>query len=454
MNRILLFVFAVFSFFCAATLGIAQDDGFKQIFDGKSLDGWSGEKELWKVEDGVLVGETTAQKPLQKNSFLVWRGGDVADFELRFQFRISGERSNSGVQFRCAQEGDKLIGYQADIDLAGKWLGSIYDENTSRKSLCDRGQKITINDQGERTAETTGDKKAIFEQLDMSGFNEYVVKAIGNHITISINDSITAELHDTEKGHADLSGLLGLQLHSGPPMKMEFKNIRMKQYQSQGDAGFQSLFDGKTLDGWTGDEKLWRVEDGAIVGETTKDIKIKANQFLVWDQGEVDDFILKLEFKLTGTQRANSGVQFRSKIIDGDKHRLAGYQADIDKSGRYIGITYSERTGRGILCQRGNKTTLRGAKEKQVEKISDPAELLKKIDLDGWNKMEVTARGNHLVTKINGNITSEVVDEDKSAFVKRGLIGFQLHVGPPMKIEFKNVELKQISANQAQSLDN
>ena len=174
MNRILLFVFAVFSFFCAATLGIAQDDGFKQIFDGKSLDGWSGEKELWKVEDGVLVGETTAQKPLQKNSFLVWRGGDVADFELRFQFRISGERSNSGVQFRCAQEGDKLIGYQADIDLAGKWLGSIYDEDTSRKSLCDRGQKITINDQGERTAETTGDKKAIFEQLDMSGFNEYL----------------------------------------------------------------------------------------------------------------------------------------------------------------------------------------------------------------------------------------------------------------------------------------
>ena len=456
MNRVLPCLIVVVLLACAATPCNAQDNGFKPIFDGKSLALWQGQKGAWRVEDGVLIGETTAENPLKENTFLVWQGGDLNDFELRFEFRISGEGSNSGVQFRCVEEDSgHLVGYQADIDLAGKWLGSIYDEKTSRKSLCDRGEKITINDQGERSKETVGDKEAIFKQLDLGQFNEYAIKAIGNHITISINGVVTAELHDTEKGHADLSGVLGLQLHTGPPMKIEFKDIRLKQYDVETDsAGFEPIFDGKTLDGWTGDKNLWRVEDGAIVGQTTKDIKIKANQFLVWDQGEVDDFNLKLKFKLSGTQRANSGVQYRSKIIDGDKHRLSGYQADIDKSGKYIGITYSERTGRGILCQRGNKTTIRGAKDKQVEKIADPADLLKNIDLDGWNEMEVTARGNHMVTKINGNVTSEVIDEDKSGYVNRGLIGLQLHVGPPMKIEFKEIELKRIAVNETEPLKN
>ena len=456
MNRILIcFVFTIL-LACASRTCNAQDDGFKQIFDGKSLDGWSGKPGAWKVKDGVLIGETTAEDPLKQNTFLVWQGGDLTDFELRFHFRISGEGSNSGVQFRCDQEDSgHLVGYQADIDLAGKLIGSLYDEKTSRQSLCDRGDKITINDQGKRSKETVGDKAALFKQLDMGKFNEYAIKAIGNHITVSINGNVTAELHDTEKGQADLSGVLGLQLHTGPPMKIEFKNIRLKQYEVETDAaGFESIFNGKTLEGWTGDKTLWRVEDGAIVGQTTKDIKIKANQFLVWDQGEVDDFVLKLKFKLSGTQRANSGVQYRSKIINGDKHRLSGYQADIDKSGKYIGITYSERTGRGILCQRGNKTTIVGAKDKQVEKIADPAELLKNIDLDGWNKMEVIARGNHLVTKINDKVTSEVIDEDASGYVSQGLIGLQLHVGPPMKIEFKDIKLKRSAASKTDALKN
>ena len=450
MIRILSCFVVAISLACAGSSANAQDDGFKQIFDGKSLDGWHGKKGAWTVQDGVLVGETTAENPLKDNTFLVWQGGDVADFEMRFKFRISGQRANSGIQFRCAQEeSGHLVGYQADIDLEGKWIGSIYDEKTPRKAICDRGEKVTIDDQGKRTKEIVADKEQLFKQLDLAQFNEYSIKAIGNHITISINGNVTAELHDTEQGQADLSGVLGLQLHTGPPMKIEFKDIRLKQFQAETDPdGFKPIFDGKTLTGWTGDENLWRVEDGAIVGQSSEENKLKANQFLVWEQGEVDDFCLKLKFKLSGTQRANSGVQYRSKLFDGDKHRLSGYQADIDKSGKYIGITYSERTGRGILCQRGQKVTIRGKKDKAVEKVADPAELLKSIDLDGWNEMEVTASGNHLVTKINGKTTSEVIDEDKSGYVNKGLLGFQLHVGPPMKIEFKDIKLKRLDVSQ------
>lgn len=210
------------------------------------------------------------------------------------------------------------------------------------------------------------------------------------------------------------------------------------------DDGFKPIFDGKSLAGWTGNEKFWRVEDGAIVGESTEDNKVDVNRFLVWDQGEVDDFVLRLKFKVSGTERANSGVQFRSELFNGENDRLSGYQADIDRSGKFIGILYSERTGRGILCKRGEKVTLRGKKDKDVEQVSDAAELLKAIDMDGWNEMEISARGNHLITRINGKVTSDVTDEDKQQYKKSGLLGFQIHVGPPMKIEFKDIHLKRL----------
>lgn len=211
--------------------------------------------------------------------------------------------------------------------------------------------------------------------------------------------------------------------------------------------GFKSIFNGKSLEGWRGNEKFWRVQDGAIVGESTEENKVDVNRFLVWDQGEVDDFVLKLQFRVSGTEKANSGVQYRSSLFEDVPDRLSGYQADIDRSGKFIGITYSERTGRGILCQRGEKVTIRGKKDKDVEKVSDPDELLKAINMDGWNEMEISAQGNHLVTKINGNVTSEVIDEDAEQFKNKGLLGFQIHVGPPMKIEFKDIRLKRLPLN-------
>ncbi len=206
--------------------------------------------------------------------------------------------------------------------------------------------------------------------------------------------------------------------------------------------GFKPIFDGKSLDGWKGDEQLWRVEDGAIVGQTTDEITLKSNRFLVWDQGEVDDFVLKLKFRISGTPRANSGVQIRStELEDG---ALSGYQADIDKSGKYAGIIYSEKTGRGILCQRGQSVTIRGPKDKDVKNVDDPTELLEAMDLNEWNEMEIQAQGKHISVKINGKTTADLIDEDADQFKAKGLVGLQIHVGPPMKIEFKDILLKRL----------
>jgi hypothetical protein len=326
----------------------------------------------------------------------------------------------------------------------------LYDEKTGRKLICDRGQKVVINKSGERSKETVGNKEEIFEQIDLAVFNDYVISAVGNRITLTVNGIRTVDLTDNEEGEFDLSGLLGLQLHTGPPMKVEFKELRLKEIDSpitptsdlSDNSDFEALFDGKSLDGWSGDEKLWSVVDGAIVGTTTAETKLKANQFLVWDGGEVDDFVLKTKFRVSGTPRANSGIQFRSTQHE-DGH-LSGYQADIDRSGKYIGITYSEKTGRGILCQRGERTTIRSKKDRDIEKVTDPAELLKKIDMDGWNEMEVHAVGNRMTVKINGHVTSEVIDEEAEQFAAKGVVGLQIHVGPPMKIEFKDILLKRL----------
>lgn len=208
------------------------------------------------------------------------------------------------------------------------------------------------------------------------------------------------------------------------------------------DEGFTSIFDGKSLDGWQGDAKLWRVEDGAIVGETTETITLKRNKFIYWNQGDVDDFALRMKFRISGTDKANSGVQVRSSVDD--EGHMAGYQADIERGGKYCGILYSEKTGRGILCQRGQKVVQTSKKDKTVEQVADAEMLFKKVNIDDWNEIEVIAQGDHIIVKINGNITADFTDKDKEQLVKSGKIGLQLHVGPPMKIEFKDIKLKRL----------
>ena len=204
---------------------------------------------------------------------------------------------------------------------------------------------------------------------------------------------------------------------------------------------FKSIFDGKSLDGWRGDTEVWRVEDGAIVGETTADKTIKQNTFLVWDEGELDDFVLRLKFRISGTDRANSGIQVRSS--QADNGAMAGYQADIDRSGKFIGIVYDER-GRGILAQRGQKATIDKEGKKKNESIGKADELLTHINMDDWNEYVVTAKGNQITTQINGKTMSQVIDDQPDHFDRKGLLGLQLHVGPPMKIEFKDIELQRL----------
>ncbi len=209
------------------------------------------------------------------------------------------------------------------------------------------------------------------------------------------------------------------------------------------DTGFRPIFDGKTLDGWDGNPDFWRVEDGAIVGQTTAENPTKGNTFLIWRGGEPGDFELKVEFKLVN---GNSGIQVRSfeKPDEWGKWVVGGYQPDIEDSGRFMGIIYGERY-RGILAMRGDKTVIgNDSKPQVVGKVGDSQELLEKIDLTGWNEYHIIARDWTISQKINGHKMAEVTDHDEANRRADGLIAFQLHAGPPMKVLFRNVRLKEL----------
>jgi type 1 glutamine amidotransferase len=205
------------------------------------------------------------------------------------------------------------------------------------------------------------------------------------------------------------------------------------------DAGFVSLFDGKTLAGWEGKPEFWRVEDGAIVGETTPEKPTTGNTFLIWRQGLVDDFELTCSYRLTG---GNSGVQYRSKDL-GD-FVVGGYQADFESGPKYSGILYEEK-GRGILAERGQRMTISAEGAKVAGAPIGTADDLQKVIKPGeWNDLRIVARGNKLQHFINGQLMSETTDEQPDKRRMEGVLALQVHAGPPMKLEVKDVRLKRL----------
>ncbi|MCL6507319.1 MAG: DUF1080 domain-containing protein [Bryobacteraceae bacterium] len=208
-------------------------------------------------------------------------------------------------------------------------------------------------------------------------------------------------------------------------------------------AGFVAIFDGKSLDNWEGDPRFWRVEDGAIVGESTPEKVVERNTFLIWKGGPVADFELKLEFKLSDT--ANSGVQYRSaKAPELGPWAMRGYQADMDGLNLYTGMVYEER-GRGFLAERGQFARMAGGKVRKLIGSPGDSEALKSFLKPGdWNQLHVIARGTVLIHVINGHVMSLLVDDDAEGRAMDGLLGLQLHAGKPMRIEFRNIFLRKL----------
>jgi hypothetical protein len=223
---------------------------------------------------------------------------------------------------------------------------------------------------------------------------------------------------------------------------------------------FVQLFDGKTLNGWEGDPTYWRVENGILVGEITPATIVKNNTFLIWRGGETKDFELKVQFRITAN--GNTGINYRSEEVKEVPFALKGYQADIDGKNQFTGQNYEERK-RTTLAYPGEIVTVNGLENPDnsgslqanvknnawtarevTGSLGDPETLKSKIKAEDWNEAHIIAKGNRLQHFINGILISDVTDNDPKNSKQSGLLGVQVHVGPPMKVEYRNMRLKQL----------
>lgn len=201
-------------------------NGFASMFNGKDLTGWEGAPGWWEVRDGVLMSESTPEKPCNQSHYLYWKGGEPGDFEMRCQWRITGP-ANSGVQFRSEKRPNwDTWGYQADMDAAGEYVGCLYQH--VRGLVAQRGEKVRIDAAGKRTITTFADAKELLKAIKPVDWNEYRILAEGPRIALWINNVLMCEVEDYEPKFALPKGIIALQMHQGPPMKVEFKDLLIR----------------------------------------------------------------------------------------------------------------------------------------------------------------------------------------------------------------------------------
>ena len=225
-------------FVLAAAATVAADEteeGFVSMFNGKDLTGWQGVPGWWEVRDGAIVAESSAEKPSDRTHYLYWKGGELADFELRCRYRVTGKGGNSGIQFRSeTRQNWDTWGYQADFDTNHDYTGFLYQHG--RGLVAGRGQQVVIDQTGEKTVTTFADSAKLLEAVHDDDWNEYRIVAQGRHITLWINGQRMCQVEDQEPKYALPKGIIAVQMHAGPPMRVEFNNLRIRQFQTPAKA--------------------------------------------------------------------------------------------------------------------------------------------------------------------------------------------------------------------------
>ena len=211
------------------------DDGFKPLFNGKDLSGWDGNPELWSVQDGCITGKTTGPEQLPYNQFLIWRGGTVKNFELHAKIKESG--NNSGIQYRSKELTEvgkwSVGGYQCDVHPAPPNNAMVYEER-GRGVICQNGQSVVIDPEGKRWL--TAERQPV--KVDIAEWHEYVIIAQGNHLIHKIDGQVTIDLTDHEEAKRSLEGILAFQIHRGPAMNVQIKDVMIKELPEGAGAAF------------------------------------------------------------------------------------------------------------------------------------------------------------------------------------------------------------------------
>jgi len=367
-------------------------DGYVSIFNGKDLTGWDGLADFWSVKDGVIRGQTTKEKPTRGNTFCIWRGGKnkglLKNFGLKLKFRI--QNGNSGVQYRSFVLNPKrnkyrVAGYQAEVENNPGKVGFLYDE-ARRAWLVNVGDIMELNVVDGKLKKQVVGKVADKDALIKAGYyknkdwNEYTIICRGNHIIHYLNGYQTVELIDNDEKRRTLEGRIALQIHSGPPMIVEFKDIKIKEFKAEYGPAVR-LFNGKNLDGWTfKDEQknTWGVKDGVMTN------KGKPFGFIA-TKADYTNFVLRMQVR--HLVKTNSGVLLRSTKLEGKWPRSIEAQLMSDNMGDIYNF--------GKFPMKTAKKRTRGALTKKIHKSNEKP-------VGQWNEYEITLNKGDLELRVNG----------------------------------------------------
>jgi len=409
------------------------DKGFVSIFNGKDLTGWDGDSRLWSVKDGAIRGQTTKENPARGNTFCIYRGGDgkglMKDFALKLKFRI--RNGNSGVQFRSFVKDPKrnkwrVAGYQAEVENKPGKVGFLYDE-ARRGWLVNVGDIMVLTRDGNKINKTVvgkvADRKALIEAgyYKMKDWNEYTIICRGNHIVQYLNGHQTIELIDNDPKQRTLEGHLALQIHAGPPMLVEFKDIRVKYLKATYDRAIR-LFNGKDLDGWTlSSDRLkdtWSVKDGVMVnaGRPGGYIRTKA---------DFTNYVLWLQVRHLG--KGNGGVLLRMVGPDKVWPRSIEAQGQFGSMGDIWNI---------------DKFPMKTAPDRTRGRHTRKAHPSNEKPLGQWNRYEIVLDGGDLEIKVNGLVQNTAT----GCWETPGKICLQ---SEGTKMEFRNIVLIPIVSGKA-----
>lgn len=212
-----------------------------------------------------------------------------------------------------------------------------------------------------------------------------------------------------------------------------------------------SIFDGETLDGWNGDPRLWKVSEGVIHGETTKDNAANGNTFLIWEDGTTTDFYLSLSFRCNAAN--NSGIQYRSRHITDDTARndwvVRGYQHEIRNEEDFPNVPsfiYDEGGKRGRICTVGQVATWESDGAKVIsDDLIDQEEFRELMNIDDWNDVVIIAKGNQIKHYLNGRLVLDFTDNHPELALTKGVLALQLHAGKPMFAEYRDIRFADLS---------